>query len=263
MKILTLAMQVPDSRATLKLAPDGMGLETGDLKLVCNPFDEFAVEQAVRFREAGLPIDEIVVATIGAADSAQAMRAALAMGADRGLHIVHDELPMHDEILLASLLAEAIRLESEPFDLILCGKQTIDNDAGILGPALAEFLDLPHVGAVVKLELDADGSTVHAHRRIEGAEEVFEVPLPALLTCEKGLVEPRFPALPNLMKAKRKPVTTLTAAELPALAAAAPALELLALESPPPRPPCAIIDGEPAEMARELVRRLHEEAKVL
>jgi electron transfer flavoprotein beta subunit len=263
MKILTLAMQVPDSRATLKLGADGKSVETGDLKLVCNPFDEFAVEQAVRFREAGLPIDEIVVATIGNAGSAQALRAALAMGADRGLHIVHDDLPMHDEILLASLLAEPIRLEPTTFDLILCGKQTIDNDAGILGPALAEFLDLPHIGAVVKLELAADGSSLRAHRRIEGAEEVFEMPLPGLVTCEKGLVEPRFPTLPNLMKAKKKPVTTLTEAELPSLANSKPALEMLSLEAPPPRPPCTIIDGEPAEMARELVRCLHEEAKVL
>lgn len=263
MRILTLAMQVPDSRAAIKVAPDSRHLETGDLKFVCNPFDEFAIEQAVRIREAGFEVEEIVVATVGPTHAVQAMRTALAIGGDRGIHIADDDLPLHDEILLAECFAEAIGRESSPFDLILCGKQSIDNDAGELGPALAEFLGLPHVGAAVRIELAEDGGSLRAHRRIEGAEEVMQTPLPALVTCEKGLVEPRYPSLPNLMKAKQKPVTTLTASELPLLNERDPAITMLRLQSPAERPPCTFIEGEPEEMARELVRRLHEEARVV
>jgi electron transfer flavoprotein beta subunit len=202
----------------------------------------------------------MIAIAAGDGASVEVLRHALAMGADRAVHVAGDAVPAADEIALARLLAAAVaRLGA--FDLIMCGKQSIDNDAGELGPALAEALNLSHVGAATRLELSEDGSRLRANRRIEGAEEVLSVPLPALVTCEKGLIEPKQPALPKLMKAKKEPVETIAAESLGFKSSSdAPALRLLPL---PSRPPCQFIEGEPPEMARELVRRLREEAKVL
>ncbi len=262
MRILTLAMQVPDSRATVRVAADGLDIDTRGVKLVCNPFDEFAVEQAVQLRENRSDVTEIAALTVGGATATEAMRTALAMGADRAIHVRLDEAS-HDELYLAELAAAAIGLDETGFDLILCGKQTIDRDAGELGPALAEFLGQPHVGAVARLELADDASTVRVHRRVEGAEEVVEAPLPVLITCEKGLVEPRYPSLPNLMKAKKKPMQTLAVADLPNVGDRTPGTTLVKLAPPPEKPACRMIEGEPRQMARELVRLLREVAKVV
>jgi electron transfer flavoprotein beta subunit len=262
MRILTLAIQVPDSRSPISVVPDGSGIDKSGVKFVCNPFDEFAVEQAVQLKESRTDVTEIVALTIGGSDATGTLRTALAMGADRAIHVI-DEEPARDELTLAEILAAAIRRDEAGFDLILCGKQTIDRDAGELGPALAELLGLPHVGAIVKLELAADAGTAQVHRRVEGAEEIMEAALPVLLTCEKGLVEPRYPPLPMLIKAKKKPLETVTTADLPGLGAMSGGTTLVKLAPPPPRPTCTMIDGEPAEMARELVRRLREEAKVI
>jgi len=263
MKLLVVALPVPDSRATVKVAAGQPTLETKGLKFVCNPFDEYAIEQAVQLKETRAAVDEIVALAIGGPNALISLRAALAMGADRAIHINTEDFPTHDEIAVARVLAEAVRLQQTTFDLILCGKQTIDNDSGELGPALAEFLDLPHAGAIVQFNLDDSTSTFTAHRRIEGAEEILQGTLPALITCEKGLVEPRFPSLPNLMKAKKKPMITLTSTELPILAEIAPGLTMTELTPPPPRPECTIIEGEPAEIARELTNLLRTEAKVI
>ncbi len=263
MKILTVAMRVPDSRASIQVAADGSGIATVGLKFVCNPFDELAIEQAVQLREKRSDVEEIVVLTAGGHDANQVLRTALAMGCDRAIHLVGDDLPGHDEIAMARLLAATIRHAEVEADLVLCGRQTIDNDSGELGPALAEFLELGHIGAVVRLELNETGSSLRAHRRIEGAEEVLEGVLPIVLTCEKGLVEPRYPSLPNLMKAKKKPVETVNTAALPEAATAASKTRIVKLEPPAARPRCRIIDGKPREMARELVRLLREEAKVV
>ncbi len=262
MRILAVVKQVPDSNAVVKLAPDHKSIDTTGLKLVLNPFDEFAVEQAVRLREQGLPVEEIVVMTIGGVKAADILRTALAMGADRGIHLCDDVFVSHDELYQAEALSRAIRKQSQPFDLILTGKQAIDTDSGELGPGLAEFLGLPHVGATVGLELD--GNTVRARRRVEGAEEIMHGTLPLLITCEKGLVEPRYPSLPNLMKAKKKPVETLSAADLGGVTElTGPRSELIGLQPPAARGACHFVAGEPPEMARELVRLLREEAKVI
>jgi len=261
--LLTLVMHVPDSRATIKVMPDGSGIDGTGLKFVCDPFDEFGVEQAVRLKERRDDVTEVVTMTIGPSGAVQTLRTALAMGADRAIHVCDDDLPGHDEVLLAEVLAAAIRRETEPFDLILCGKQAIDNDAGELGPALAEFLQMSHVGAVVNLELEDDGSRLRVYRRIDGAEEVFELPLPALITCEKGLVEPRYPPLPALMKARKKPLETVAPSDLPGLEMRPAATTLVSLSPPAPRGACRMIEGDPVEMARELARVLREEAKVL
>lgn len=261
MRILTIVKQVPDSNATIKVAANG-GIDPAGLKFVPDPFDEFGVELAIQLREKRGDVSEIVVLTLGPERAAEALRTALAMGADSGVHICDPKLESMDEVFNAHVIAEAVK-KDKPFDLILCGKHNIDLDSGAVGPAVAEFLGIPHVAAVTGLDVAADGKKFTARRRIEGAEEVVECELPALLTIEKGLVEARYPSLPNLMKAKKKPVKMLSAADFPGEEASQAGTKFVSLAPPPPRPPCKFIDGDPAQMAKELVRLLREEAKVV
>lgn len=262
-RILTIVKQVPDSSAAVKLAANGKGIDFGGLKMVVDPFDEFGVELAVQLREKRSDVTEIVALTLGPEKAAETLRIALAMGADAGIHLCDAKLESFDELYYAHAIAQAVKKDGKGFDLILCGKHNIDLDAGAAGPALAEFLELPHVGAVTGLDISADGKKFTARRRIEGAEEVVECDLPALLTIEKGLVEPRYPSLPNLMKAKKKPMTVWNAADLAGAEGFGVGARFEAISAPPPRPDCKFIEGEPADMARELVRLLREEAKVL
>lgn len=263
LRILTILKQVPDSNATLKASPDGLGIEQAGLKLVPDPFDEFGVELAVQLREKRSDVSEIVSMTLGSDKAAEALRVALAMGADAAVHLCDPKLESRDEVFAAYCLAQAVRKDTAGFDLILCGKQNIDLDSGAVGPAVAEFLGLPHVGAVTGLEWSADGKRFTARRRIEGAEEVVECDLPAVLTIEKGLVEARYPSLPNLMKAKKKPLAVLTAADLALEGGFGPAAQFVSLAPPPAKPECKFIEGDPPVMAKELIRLLREEAKVI
>jgi electron transfer flavoprotein beta subunit len=263
LRILTLVKQVPDSNAAIKVLPDGTGIDPSGLKLVADPFDEFGVEFAVQLRERRGDVKEIVAMTLGSEKAAEALRVALAMGADAALHLCDPKFHSQDEVFAAHLFAQAAKRDPAGFDLVLCGKQNTDLDSGAVGPALAEFLGIPHVGAVTFLEFAPDGKRFTARRRIEGAEEVVECDLPALLTIEKGLVEARYPSLPNLMKAKKKPVTILTAADLTVDEAERDGASFVSLAPPPPRPECRFIEGGLPAMAKELVRLLREEAKVI
>ena len=263
MRILTVIKQVPDSNATIKVADGGRDIGRGGLKLVLNPFDEYALEQAVQLKEKRSDVEEVVALVLGDEKASESLRTALAMGADRGIHVSDEAIDARDELGWAAVAAAAIKRDDRGFDLIVTGKQTIDNDVGEAGPALAELLDLPHVGAACTLKVADDGRSFKARRRVEGAEEIVECSLPAVLTCEKGLVEPRYPSLPNLMKAKRKPVEKLSLADLDGVSASTPGVEFVSVAPPPPRPECKMVQGEPEEMARELVRLLREEAKVV
>lgn len=263
MRILSVVKQVPDSNATIKVLPDGSGIDRGGVKLVLDPFDEFGIELAIQLREKRGDVSEIVALTLGPDKAAEALRIALAMGADKGIHINDASFESLNDVFYSSVIAAAVKLDSDGFDLVLCGKNNIDLDSGAVGPALAEFLDVPHVGAVTGLEVADDGKSFVAKRRVEGAEETVAGSLPAVLTIEKGLVEARYPSLPNLMKAKKKPVKVLTSAELDVDDSLKGATEFLSISPPPPKPDCTIIEGEPEEMAKELVRLLREEAKVV
>lgn len=263
MNILTVIKQVPDSNAPIKVSAGGKDIDSTGIKMIIDPFDEFGVELAVQLREKGNPVGEIVSVLVGSEKAGDTLRTALAMGVDRGLHLCDRAFDPGNELLTARLIADAIRMEATTFDLILCGKHNIDLDSGAVGPALAEFMDLPHVGAVQGLELMDGGRRFVARRRIEGAEEVVEGSFPVVLTIEKGLVEPRYPSLPNLMKAKKKPLKVLTSAEVKPDESIANGMRLEELTPPPPRPDCRFIEGEPEQMARELVRLLREEAKVI
>ncbi len=262
MKVLVIVRQVPDSTTLIKIRGDKQDIERAGVKMVVNPFDEFALELGTQLREKRSDVQGLTALLVGPASAAEALRTALAVGADDAIHLDDPAFEGLDEIQTAGLIAAAIR--GQGYDLVLTGKQEIDLDSGQLGPALAELLDVPHVGACVAVELAADGTSVTARRRIEGAEEVVQVALPCLLTCDKGLPEMRYPSLPNLMKAKKKPVKVLKAADVAGWdKAALGGVKLYDFEPPPARPPGKFIDGEPEQQAATLVKLLREEAKVI
>ncbi len=250
MKIAVCIKRVPDSEARIKIAGDGKSLDAAGVKFILNPYDEFAVEEALQRKEAA-GAGEVVVIALGPATAQETIRTALAMGADRGILLQTDVIPA-DGLEVARALAAA--LKGGGWDLILFGKMAIDDYNHQVGPMVAELLGLPCVTAVAHLDL-ADG-TGTAEREVEGGMEVVEFPLPAVLTVDKGLNEPRYPALKGIMAAKKKPL------EVKPVQLGAGGLELLGLDPPPERKEGKIV-GEGAGAVADLVRLLREEAKVL
>jgi len=242
--------QVPDTETRVKVAGDGRSLDPAGVTMILNPYDEFAVEQALRVKEQ-LGAGEVVAVCVGGAGVQPTLRNVLAMGADRALHLKTDA-PAPDSLAVARAIAEAIR-PLEP-GLVWLGKQAVDDDAAQVGPMLATLLGRPCVTVVAAFELA--GPVARVEREIEGGREQVEVPLPAVFTAEKGLNEPRYASLKGIMAAKKKPI------EERAVDLGSPALERLALELPPPRKPGRIV-GEGVAAVPELVRALREEAKVL
>jgi electron transfer flavoprotein beta subunit len=252
-RIAVCIKRVPDSETRVKIAPDGKSLDEAGVKFVLNPYDEFAVEEALRRKEqAGA--GEVVVVSVGPAAVQETIRTALAMGADRGVLLQVERIPA-DGLVVARMLAA--ELKDGAFDLILFGKVAIDDSNHQVGPMVAELLGLPCVTSIARLEL-ADGKGV-AEREIEGGIEVCEFPLPAVLTVDKGLNEPRYPALKGIMAAKKKPLDVKPAASA---AGTEGGIEVVALTLPPERTAGRIV-GEGASAVPELVRLLREEAKVL
>lgn len=242
--------QVPDTDTRVKVAADGRTLDPNGVTLVLNPYDEFAVEQALRVKET-LGAGEVVAVSLGAAGVQTTLRNVLAMGADRALHLRLDHAAP-DALTVAKALADAIRgLDA---GIVWLGKQAVDDDGAQVGPMLATLLGRPCVSNISTFELA--GTTARVEREIEGGREQVEVPLPAVFTTDKGLNEPRYASLKGIMAAKKKTI------EERAVEAAAPHLERLALELPPPRAAGRIV-GEGAGAVPELVRVLREEAKVL
>jgi len=249
-RIAVCIKRVPDSETRVKIAPDGKSLDETGVKFVLNPYDEFAVEEALRRREqAGA--GEVVVFSLGPAAAQETIRSALAMGADRGVLLQVDRMPADGLVVARALAAE---LKDGAFDLILFGKLAIDDYNHQVGPMVAELLGLPCVTSVSRLEI-ADGKGV-AEREIEGGIEVCEFPLPAVLTVDKGLNEPRYPALKGIMAAKKKPM------EIKPTPLGVGDVEIVALTLPPERKEGKIVGEGPAAVP-ELVRLLREEAKIL
>lgn len=265
MKILVCVKQVPDTAALIRVTPEGSGIETVGLPLVLNPYDEFALEEALRIRERHG--GDVTVVSVGPDSAKEVLRTALALGADRALLLSDPACEGSDSYAIALLLARAIQREGVAYDLILCGKEAVDDGAAAVGPTLAEFLRLPHVSVITKLEIASDGRSATAHRQVEGAHEVVEVPLPALLTAQKGLNEPRYPTVKGIMGAKKKEITVLTAADLGVgaeeVGRAGSLLTSIRFTPPPSRPAGRTLTGEPAEVVASLVEALRDEAKVL
>jgi len=255
--------QVPDTELSLRIAEGGKDIERSDLNYVVNPYDEYAVEEALRIKEklGG----EVTLIAVGPDRYEEALRAGLAMGADKAIHVKDEAIEGSDPLVTAYILSKVIGgLE---YDLILCGKQAIENDSGVVGPALAEYLDLPQVSVVTKLELKDDAKRAVAHREVEGGIEVVETSLPAVITAQKGLNEPRYASLRGMMKAKKMPVEIKTMEDLGIssedVGRAGSKTDLLELTYPPKRSAGRILEGQLPDVVKELVRCLREEAKVL
>jgi electron transfer flavoprotein beta subunit len=261
--IIVCLKQVPDTESQIKIAPDGKSIVTDDIKWVMNPYDEYGVEEALRIKEkfGG----EVTVVGLGPKRVAESIRTALAMGADKGILVSDPALDGSDSLAVATALAAAIKGLS--YDLIFTGQRGVDDDSGIVGTALAEMLNIPNISVVEKVEISGDGKSVKANRPVEGLTLVIEAALPALITAQKGLNEPRYASLPGIMKAKKKPLEekTLTALGLDPsrFGEGARNLKIVALTPPPQRQAGKIIAGEtPEQKAVELVRVLRDEAKV-
>jgi electron transfer flavoprotein beta subunit len=260
MKIVVCVEQVPDTETRVKVAPGGSVISEADVQSwIVSPYDEFAIEEALRIKEA--KGGEVVLVTLGPERVQAALRTGLAMGADSALHVKDAAFDGADTLVVARALAAAIRTLG-PVDLVLCGQQGVGGDHSQIPGMLAELLDLPQVTVAVKIEVGDGQATVE--REIEGARETWTTSLPALVSAQKGLNEPRYAALKGIMAAKKKPVQVLDAAGLGLDAAAlAPKTRVTKLELPPPRPPVRMIQGDAAAQAKELVRVLHEDAKVI
>lgn len=260
MEIIVLLKQVPATESFIGIADDGVSIKTEDIKWVINPYDEFAVEEALRIRSAHG--GTVTIISAGPERSVEAIRTALAMGADKGMLIKSPAADKCDGLGIARILAAA--LKNIKFDLIIAGQRAVDDDNFQVGTALAEFLSIPNISLVIKEEI-ADGK-IRCCRTVEGGTVVLEAPLPALFTTQKGLNEPRYASLPGIMKAKRKPldIKSLSDIGIDASEIGEPKAKILAMKLPPEREGGRIIKGDSSRsIAAELVKVLHEEAKVL
>ncbi len=267
MNILVCVKQVPATDSKLQVLPGGNDIDRTGLKFVVNPYDEFALEAALQIKER-LGAGEVTVLSLrqhAGQKTEEALRACLAVGADKAVLLNDQAFEGSDSLATARVMAAMIR--RLPFDLILCGKQAVDDDGGTVGIQVAEILGIPHVSVVNKLEVNPEARVALAHRLIEGAIEVVETPLPALITCHKGLNEPRYPSLPGIMKAKQKPLESWDCSALGLspedIGTHGAKSTVLRLGPPPARPAGRIVPGDVPEAVTELVRLLREEAKVL
>ncbi|HEY1329082.1 MAG TPA: electron transfer flavoprotein subunit beta/FixA family protein [Casimicrobiaceae bacterium] len=249
MRTLVSIKRVIDFNVKVRVKPDGSGVETANVKMSMNPFDEIAVEEAVRLKEKGIAT-EIVVVSCGPSAAQETLRTALALGADRAILVeTSEEL---QPLAVAKLLRAVV--EKEQPRLVILGKQAIDDDSNQTGQMLAALLDWPQATFASKVDVAGDVATVK--REIDGGLETVEVRLPAIVTTDLRLNEPRYATLPNIMKAKKKPLETLTPAALGV--DAAPRLKTLKVTEPPPRK-----GGGRVADVKELVSKLRNEAKVL
>jgi electron transfer flavoprotein beta subunit len=258
MKIVACVKYVPDTTIKVKIAADGKSVSLGEVSFIVNPYDEYAVEEALRIKEkiGG----EVVVVSAGGEKATAGIRTCLAMGADSGVLVQEEGLENADSFAIGTVLARVCR-EINP-DLILFGKHAIGVDNSQVPSVVAELLDLPQASVVVKLEI-LDGR-FRAEREIEGAREVIEGALPAVLTAQKDLNTPRYASLKGIMAAKKKTIAVRTLDSLGLTANdLQPKLSTEEITLPPSRPPGKILSGDVGETVPELVRLLHEEAKII
>jgi len=249
MKIAVCLKRVPDTTTKIVIGADGKGIDESGVKFVPNPYDEYAIEEAIARKEGGG--GETVVVTLGGDAAQETIRSALALGID-GAVLLKTDAKNPDSFAVAKALADELRAGG--YDLILFGKMAVDDYQHQVGVLVAELLELPCITAVAHLTIN-DG-TVEAEREIEGGIEVATCALPAVLTCDKGLNTPRLPKLQGIMAAKKKPL------EVKAVSLEGGTLEFIGLAYPPERPPGRIV-GEGPDAVGELVRLLRVEAKVI
>ncbi|HEX7154454.1 MAG TPA: electron transfer flavoprotein subunit beta/FixA family protein [Thermoanaerobaculia bacterium] len=249
---------VPDTESRIKIA-GGRKVDEAGLKFIVSPYDEFALEEAIRLKEKNG--GDVTVVTFGPDRAQQALREALARGATKALHVKGD-VSDADALGIAKVLAAAIK--SVPHDLVFFGKQGVGTDNGLVGPMVAELLGYPQVNVVTHLEV-ADGKLT-AHREIEGAEEILEAPTPAVVTAQKGLNEPRYASLKGIMAAKKVAVDTKSVTDLGLTEADVfnARVVFVSLELPPEKSGGRKVDGaDPNVAAQEILKYIREQAKAL
>ncbi|MFN8610444.1 MAG: electron transfer flavoprotein subunit beta/FixA family protein [Vulcanimicrobiota bacterium] len=255
MNIIACVRQTPDTETVIKINGAASGIELDGVKLVLGPYDEYALEAAAQIKEKSG--GEVTAVTVGGEKAAETLRHCLAVGADKAVHI--NDGGADDALAIATALANQIK--KMPHDLVFVSNKGTDSDRGAVGPMLGELLGLPYVGLVTEIEVEGGSATVS--RDVEGgAKEKFKVTLPAVICAQKGVRgEPRYASLPAIMKAKKKPIETVSPeGDLASLRK----VQVEKLEYPPARPPGRMVPGESAaDKAKELVRLLRSEAKVI
>lgn len=248
MNILVCISQVPDTTTKVAVAPDGTSINDASVKFILNPYDEYAIETGLRLKEQHG--GSVTTVTVGPDSAKEILRTALAMGSDTAVHIKDDK--RNDSFSVASSLVGCIR-DVQP-DIVVFGRQSIDFDSFQLPSTVAELLEWPDVSTVSSLSID--GMRVLAESDIEGGRLQVESSLPCVISVQKGLYDPRYPKLPDIMKAKSKPIQERVAAEVP------PRTATLAMELPHSQRLNKVFSDSDSDIA-ELVRLLHEEAKVI
>jgi electron transfer flavoprotein beta subunit len=241
--------RVPDTATRIKIAPDGKSIVTSDAEYVINPYEEYALEQGVQLKEKHG--GEVTVLTLGPEKSTSVILKALALGADKAIHLKSENYPDDPNAVAHAMAAE---LKSIEFDVLLFGKKGVDDDNQQVGQMVAELLEIPCVTQIVKLEI-SDAKAI-AHREVEGGAIVVETTLPSAFTAEKDLKVPRYASLRELVAARKKPIVVKEPQPFPGI------LEVVSIQYPPPRPPGRIL-GKGVETVPVLVKVLHEEAKVI
>lgn len=264
MNILVCMKQVPDTETKIKINPQGTGIVTEGIKYVMNPYDEYAVEEALKLKEkfGGT----VTIVCMGPARATESIRTALAMGADDAVHLNDPAFEGSDSLTTANILAKAIK--DLKYDLILTGKQAVDFDCACVFGCLAEILDLPYASVVTGLEVSADQKSATVKRETEGGiQEIIQINLPAVIAAQKGLNEPRYASLPGIMKAKKKPIKEINLATLGMdaneVGEKGSKLKTMNFSLPPERKAGKKIEGEPKEAVAQLTMLLHVEAKLI
>lgn len=264
MDIVVLLKQVPDTAALIQIDGDNISIKTGDVKWVINPYDEMAVEEAIRIKEKQGE-GRVTILTLGTESAAASIRTALAMGADEGILICDPALEKTGPQITAKVLSAA--LKNLYFDLIIAGPRAVDDDASYVPSALSEYLGIPMLPTVIRQEIS--GGKIRCEQAVQDGVIVVEAKLPAVMTTQRGLNEPRYPSLANIMKAKKKPIVTKTLADL-GLSPEESGPEsirtrIVSLSYPPKRNAGkVIIEGGPAgEKAARLLDLLRDKAGIL
>jgi len=252
---------VPDTETRIKIAADGKSIDEADVKWIVSPYDEFGLEEALRIKE-GKGAGTVTVVSVGPERTKTGLRECLARGADEAIWVDATGVSYLDALGTAKALAAAAK--GGAYDLFWFGQKGVGYDESLVGPMFAELMGVPHVGSVVKVEMGEGKLT--AHREIEGAHEIVECAIPAVLTAQKGLNEPRYASLKGIMAAKKKPIAEKKLAELgvPEADPANAKTRWRKLELPPARQAVQLVPADdPAAAGKELARRLREEAKVI
>ena len=260
MDIFVFVKRVPDTESRIRIDQKAKSIIEEGLSFVLSPYDEYAIEEAIRIRET--KGGKVTAISVGPDETKTILKKCLAMGADEAI-LIHDDSPeSYDGLRTARIIAQVVKEKFESYDLLLFGKQAVGTDNSQVPSMVAELLGLPQVNVVTKLQIEGASGT--AHREIEGAMEKVLFNLPAVISAQKGLNEPRYETLKGIMMAKRKEVPAYTLQDIGISAEdIQPQIEMVGIETPPAREAGKVIDNEPEEAAKMLIEFLHNEAKII